>query len=88
MKLPIENPMMSTWPGPRAVMNAMASRAICPTVSGVFPDEPPTPVLSNVTTRRPDASASISAGSQLSRCPRKCYSKTSGTPPSPASRYA
>jgi hypothetical protein len=31
-------------------MNAMASRAICPTVSGVFPDEPPTPVLSNVTT--------------------------------------
>ena len=27
-KLPIENPRMSAWPNPRAVMNAMASRAI------------------------------------------------------------
>ena len=40
-------------------------------------------------TRRADASASISAGSQLSRFPRKCWRRTSGTPPSPpVSRYA
>ena len=39
---------------------------------GVAPDEPPTPTLSKVRTRRVDASASISAGSQLSRFPRKC----------------
>jgi hypothetical protein len=50
----------------------MASCAICSTVFGVFPVEPPTPVLSNVTTRRPGASASISAGCQPSRFPRKC----------------
>ena len=67
----------------------MASRAICSMVSGVLPVEPPTPALSNVTTRRARASASISAGSQLSRFPRKCWSSTSGTVPSPPplSRY-
>ena len=62
----------------------MASRAICSMVSGVVPVEPPTPALSNVTTRRAGASASISAGSQLSRFPRKCWSRTSGTAPSAA----
>jgi hypothetical protein len=36
---------------------------------------------------RDDVSSSISAGSQLSRFPRKCWTRTSGTPPSPASRY-
>ena len=46
--------------------------AICVIVLGVVPVEPPTPALSNVTTRRSEASASISAGSQLSRLPRKC----------------
>jgi hypothetical protein len=58
-------------------------------VSGVVPVEPPTPALSNVTTRRVEASASISAGSQLSRFPRKCWNRTSGTPfsrPPPVSR--
>jgi hypothetical protein len=60
-----------------------ASRAICSMVSGVVPVEPPTPALSNVTTRLVGASASISAGSQLSRFPRKCWSRTSGTTPSP-----
>jgi hypothetical protein len=35
----------------------MASRAICSMVSGVVPAEPPTPALSNVTTRRARASA-------------------------------
>jgi hypothetical protein len=60
----------------------MASRAICSMVSGVVPAEPPTPVLSNAMTRRVAASASISAGSQLSRFPRKCWSRTNGTAPS------
>ena len=71
-------------------MKAMASRAICSTLSGVVPVEPPTPALSNVTTRRFCASASISAGSQLSRFPRKCWKRTSGTPVAsgPVSRYA
>ena len=41
-------------------MNAMASRAICAIVFGVVPVDPPTPTLSNVTTRRSPASASIS----------------------------
>ena len=61
----------------------MASQAICSMVSGVLPVEPPTPTLSNVTTRRDAASASISAGSQLSRLPRKCWSSTSGSPSCP-----
>ena len=57
-----------------AAMNAIASRAICSMVSGVVPVEPPTPALSNVTTRRVEVSVSISAGSQLSRFPRKVLS--------------
>ena len=44
----------------------MASRAICVIVLGVVPVDPATPALSNVTTRRLCASASTSAGSQLS----------------------
>ena len=68
----------------------MASRAICSMVPGVVPVEPPTPALSNVITRRACASASISAGSQLSRFPRKCWKRTSSTPlaSGPVSRYA
>ena len=42
-KLPMEKPSRSTWPKPMAAVNAMASRAICSTVSGVVPVEPPTP---------------------------------------------
>jgi hypothetical protein len=95
-KLPMENPSRSTWPSSMTVMKAMASRAICSTVSGVVPVEPPTPVLSNVMTRRFCASASISAGSQLSRFPRKCWKRTSGAvlpapgplASRPVSRYA
>jgi hypothetical protein len=65
----------------------MASRAIASMVQGVVPLVAPIPVLSNVTTRRVEASASIKAGSQLSRFPRKCCSRTKGTTPSPVSRY-
>jgi len=79
----MEKPSRSAWLIPMAARNAMASRAICPMVSGVVPAEPLTPALSNVTTRRAVASASISAGSQLSRFPRKCWSRTNGTAPSP-----
>jgi hypothetical protein len=78
-KLPIENPRRSTWSKSIAAMKARASDAIRRTVLGVVPVEPPTPALSKVMTRRPsDASASISAGSQLSRFPRKCWKRTSG----------
>ena len=90
-KLPMENPRRSTWAKSIAAMKAIASCAICSTVSGVVPLEPPTPALSKVTTRLAAASASISAGSQLSRFPRKCWNSTSGTPPpafGPVSRYA
>ncbi len=76
-------PSRSTWLNSMAARNATASRAICSMVSAVVPVEPPTPALSNVTTRRAGASASISAGSQLSRFPRKCWSRTSGNPSSP-----
>ena len=85
-KLPIEKPSRSTRWRPIASMNAIASCAIASTVFGVLPVVAPTPTLSNVTTRRSAASASISAGSQLSRLPRKCCSRTSGTSPSPRSR--
>jgi hypothetical protein len=71
-KLPIEKPSRSTSLSPIAARKARASRAICSMVSGVVPVEPPTPTLSNVTTLRACATASISAGSQLSRFPRKC----------------
>jgi hypothetical protein len=60
----MENPRTSTWSSSIAARNAMASCAICSMVLGVDPVEPPTPELSNVTTRRVAASASISAGSQ------------------------
>ena len=59
-------------------MKSIASSAICATVLGVVPLEAATPRLSKVITRRPRASASISAGSQLSRLPRKCCNSTSG----------
>jgi len=57
-------------------------------VFGVLPVVAPTPTLSNVTTGWSAASASMSAGSQLSRLPRKCCSSTSGISPAPTSRYA
>jgi hypothetical protein len=57
-------------------------------VCGVIPVVPPTPVLSNVTTRRFSARASISGGSQFSRFPRKCWKRTTGFSPLPRSRYA
>ena len=69
-------------------MKAIASWAIASTVLGVRPVVAPTPTLSNATTRRSAASASTSAGSQLSRLPRKCCNRTSGISPSPRSRYA
>jgi hypothetical protein len=78
---------MSTWSNCIAFRKVMASCAICSMRWGVFPVVPPTPTLSKVTTWRDDASASISAGSQLSRFPRKCCRRTRGTPPWPASRY-
>src|SRR6266516_3275685 len=62
----------------------MASWAMASIVLGVLPVVAPTPTLSNVTTRRFAASASMRAGSQLSRLPRKCCSRTSGTSPSPS----
>ncbi|RPE46449.1 hypothetical protein EDD90_9786 [Streptomyces sp. Ag109_O5-1] len=66
----------------------MASCAIWATVAGVVPPEPPTPVLSKAMALRSRARASTSAGSQLSRLPLRWISSTSGTPPSPVSRYA
>ncbi|HTW09413.1 MAG TPA: aldo/keto reductase [Acidimicrobiales bacterium] len=57
---------------------------ISSTVDGVSPLVAPTPTLSNATIRRVRASASMSAGSQLSRFPRKCWSSTRG--PRPKSR--
>jgi hypothetical protein len=58
----------------RTSMKSIASSAICAIVLGVVPLDAATPRLSKVITRRPRASASMSAGSQLSRLPRKCCS--------------
>ncbi len=86
MKLPIEKPSRSMRSRFIASMKAIASLAIASTVSGVLPVVAATPALSNVITRRSAASASMRAGSQLSRLPRKCCSRTSGTALSPVSR--
>ena len=59
-------------------MNLSVSCAIAVTVRGTVPLDPPTPALSNRITSRVLASASTSAGSQLSRLPRKCCNETSG----------
>jgi hypothetical protein len=70
-------------------MKSIVSSAICAMVFGVVPLDAATPRLSKVMTRRPRASASTSAGSQLSRLPRKCCSITSGVPSeAPVVRYA
>src|SRR6476620_7138271 len=53
---------------------------------GVVPVVPPTPTLSNATTRRRDASASTSWKSQFSKLPRKCCNSTNGTATAPISR--
>ena len=79
-KLPMEKPRRSTRSRPSASMNVSAPRAIFAIVLGVMPVVAPTPTLSKVTTLRPSLSASISGGSQLSRFPRKCWSRRSGVP--------
>ena len=85
-KLPIEKPSRSTRWKSSASRKAMASWAMASTVFGVAPVVAATPTLSNATTRRSAARASMRAESQLSRLPRKCCSRTSGTSLSPTSR--
>ena len=82
-KEPIENPRRSTRSKFMALRKASASWAIWPTELGVVPVVIPTPTLSKATIRREEASASTSAGSQLSRFPRKCWRRTTGTAPVP-----
>lgn len=60
-----------------------------PLQDGVVLGVAPTPTLSKAMTSREAASASTRAGSQLSRFPRKCWSRTSGRRPcGPRRRYA
>ena len=61
-KLPSEKPSRSIRSSRIASMKAIASWAIASTVFGVAPVVPPTPTLSNATTRRSAASASIEGG--------------------------
>jgi hypothetical protein len=68
-KLPIEKPSRSTRWNSIASRNAIASWAIASTALGVLPVEAPTPTLSNVTTRRSAASASMRAGIEVEVLP-------------------
>jgi hypothetical protein len=61
-------------------MKWAASAAMPAMVSGAVPVLRPTPALSNKTISRAGASASLMAGSKLSRLPMKCWVKTSGVP--------
>jgi hypothetical protein len=65
----------------RAATNASASRAIAVKVAGTVPLDPATPALSKRMTSRSAAIASTSAGSQLSRLPRKCMKNSTGGAP-------
>src|SRR5262245_49774068 len=59
------------------------------TVVGTVPVDRPMPALSNRTTSRFDASGSVTAGSQLSSVPVKCWRQISGRLiPPPRRRYA
>jgi hypothetical protein len=66
-KLPGEKPEDVCLHEVHRIEEGDASWVICATAGGVVPLELPTPVLSNVATRRADASASISAGSPVIR---------------------
>jgi hypothetical protein len=61
-------------------MKLAASAAMSAMVSGAVLVLRPTLALSNRMISRPGASASLMAGSKLSRLPMKCWVKTSGVP--------
>ena len=84
-----ENPSTSHVVTPRPLRNASTCVAIGRTVWGTVPVERPMPALSNRMTSRPDASGSVTAGSQLSNVPVKCWRHSRGKlGPLPKRRYA
>src|SRR3984893_8415993 len=86
---PIEKPSTSTCLSPSALIKAIALAPISANVSGTSPELLETPALSNRMTSRSLAKPSVTAGSQWSIVPMKCWLKTSGTPPVlPKRRYA
>ena len=62
-------------------MKAMALAAISSNEVGTSPELLETPALLNRITSRVAARPSVTAGSQWSIVPVKCWLKTSGTPP-------
>src|SRR6267142_2710060 len=80
-KPPIEKPSTSTFASPSALMNATALAPICAILVGTSPEELDTPALLNRMTSRSLAKPSVTAGSQWSMVPAKCWLKMSGTPP-------
>src|SRR6476646_7289271 len=88
-KPPIEKPSTSTCWSPSAFTNTMALPPICSKEVGTSPELLQTPALLNRMTSRFLAKPSVTAGSQWSIVPMKCWLKTSGTPPVlPKRRYA
>ena len=73
-KLPMLKPSRSKVGSSIASVKAVRRAPSASTVSAGLPVLPPTPGRSTVITRRCCASVSMSAGSQLSRFPRKCCS--------------
>src|SRR5277367_6128024 len=86
---PRENPSTSQVLSPRPSRNDRAGVAISRIVSGTLPDDRPSPAFSNRITSRSHASGSVTAGSQLSSVPVKCWRHSSGSfDPEPKRRYA
>src|SRR5262249_8976916 len=75
---PSENPRTSQLSNPKPSRKSSACGAIPPTVMDTLPVDRPTPALSNKMTSRPVASGSVTAGSQLSRVPVKCWRNSNG----------
>jgi hypothetical protein len=80
-KPPIENPSTSTFGSPIALIKETAFVPICSQEVGTSPELLETPALLNRITSRVFARPSVTAGSQWSIVPMKCWLKTSGTPP-------
>jgi hypothetical protein len=76
----MEKPSTSTFERPSAPMKAMALAAIPSIEVGTCPELLEMPALLNRMTSRSLASPSVTAGSQWSMVPVKCWLKTSGMP--------
>jgi len=77
----MEKPNTSIFESSSALMKAMAFAAISSMEVGTSPELLETPALLNRITSRSLAKPLVTAGSQWSMVPVKCWLRKSGTPP-------